>query len=610
MARRTGPGVTAQDTTTSDDGLPAKTGRRRAAGWSYGVPALTLLVVASGLHLVPVIEQDIRRGTIRLAAKAGDGALGRYRARAEVEGRDVTVVADLGLADDVRNATEAAIRSIPGVRSVRTDVALPLAMSPFTITIRRSAAGISLVGGVTSAEDRAALVEQAGTLVPAENVVDRLRLATGAPPDAGLAARFLLTALARTGGGDAVLSDRSLRVRAVAPDTESYEATRAALRRPPAGFTLEPVELEPPLVQPFTWTVVRGDNGLRFEGFVPAETARASLLEHAAAALPGIRVDDAMRTARGIPAEVDYGALTGAVVSALAELEAGRAELAGSSFRFSGEGVDKAQFAAIEGRIRGALPSGIEAGPITLTAIAARPFRVLARRSGGRVVLTGFVPGERERRDVAALVAARYPGEKLTDRRIVADGAPAGFPEAQRAALEGLAEFADGEATIRDTDLRLTGRILYGQVAARLREAFPKTAPAGWSATIAIEPVAPERALDAMACGDVLADAGRRDPLRFESGKAEIAPQSRAALDNLADIARRCGGARITVAHDLPGPADRTAETQKLATARAEALIGVLTARGATARFVAEGRVRPAGSAGPAGERTDYVVSP
>ncbi|WP_375460126.1 hypothetical protein [uncultured Enterovirga sp.] len=595
------------------------TGGHRPAGWTYGLPALALLCGLTGLHLVPAIEQAIRRSTIRLADPgAGEAGLARYRARAQVDGRDVTLVADLGLTGDVRSLSETAIRSLPGVRSVRTEVAAPVAMTPFAMTIRRSEGGFSFAGGVSSAEDRAALVEQAGTLVSAEAVDDRLKLATGAPPGFEAAARFLLDVLSRATSGEASISDRSLRVRAVTPDFASYRATLAAVNSPPAGFAVEAITIEPPVVPSYSWSARRDEGGIRFGGFVPSETLRAELVQSARAALPDVAVTDDMQTAGGLESGVDFRAFTGSIVAALAELQAGTAELAEQRFRFSGQGVDKLRLGAIETRIRQSIPAGIEAGPIAIVAVAASPFRVVARRSGGRVVLTGFVPGERERREVAALVSARYPGERLNDQRVVADGAPAGFPEAQRAALEALADFAEGEAVIRDTDLRLSGRILYGQLAARARDAVPKSVPPGWSASIVVEPVAPERSLDAMTCADVLAEAARRDPVRFQPGKAELSPQSRAALDGLADIVRRCGTARIAVAHRLDGVADGRA----LATARATTLVSALVERGATARLTAAGSASAAGAPATAtaagagqppasaGERTEFAVSP
>lgn len=583
-----------------DEAEPDRNGiRRRPAGWALGLPVLGLIWLVAGLTLAPSIEQEIRRATLQLGAGPG-GVLHRYRAHAEVEGRDVVVLADLGLAEDARLAAEAAIRAIPGVRRVRTEVAVPVAMAPFTLTVRRDGAGISLVGGVGSPDDRVALVERAGTLVPPERVHDRLRLGTGAPPGFDAAARFLLSALASAESGEAVLADRTVRVRATTADSSRYEAVRAALRNPPPGFEVVLAEIEPPTVPVFTWSASREADGWLLSGHVPSEAQRTRLAERLAA-LGGARVRDEMRTAKGLAPAIAFDSVADAALAALAELQTGRADLTGPAFRFTGEGVDKGALPRIEASLRQALPRAVEVAALSVSAVAPSPFRSLARRSDGRLTLTGFVPSEAERRAAAAAMPSRYPGEILVDRRVVADGAPAGFAEAQGLALDGLAVLSEGEAAIRDREIRLSGRALYSQLAARLREQLPKSVPAGWSVSVELDPVQPEGALDAVACGDVLGDAARREPLRFQPGKPDPAPDSQAVLERHADIVRRCGAVGIAVTHRAAPPAD-----QALAEARAAALVAAFRERGATARLAPAGTVL----SGPGQERVDYVISP
>ncbi len=577
----------------------------RPAGWTLGLPAVALLWIAATPWLTLTIEHDIRRETIRLSEMSPDSPLARHRARAEVEGRDVRIVADQDFADAVRAKMEGDMGRVRGVRSVRTEVVRAVAMSPFELRIKRDVNGIRLAGGVPSAEVRAALVEQAAGIVPADSVDDRLQLAAGAPLGFAQAAASALAAIGRASTGEATFSDHTFRFRGAAPDGASYDAIRTVLAAMPGGFVAQETDVVPPLIAPFVWGARRDPDGVALTGAVPTETLRAEIVDRVGTAMPDVPLRDEMRTARGLDPGVDFGAVAAAAVSGLAALQGGRAELAGKSFTFAGESAVKARLGEVERRVRDGLPRSVDIRGISIRAVPASPFWSTARRSRGRVVLSGFVPGEDERRVAASIVAARFPGERLVDERVAADGAPSGFGEAERVALETLSDFAEGDAAIRDRDLRFTGRILYGQLAARVRETVPRTAPAGWTARIDLAPVAPERSVGPSLCGDLLTDTAKRNPIRFEPGKPDVTAASRGALDAAADLVRRCGNVQIRVVHHLRGSGE---DAQTLATRRAEALAEMLRERAGNGRLLSEGVVA-APAPGDAPERTEFVVA-
>ena len=576
----------------------------RPAGWAFGLPALALLVLVSGLHVVPELEGAIRREANRASQGESGPGLARYRARAEVDGRDVAIVADLGLADETRRRAEESVARIPGVRSVRTEVAAPVAMQPFTFSVRWTSDGLRLSGGVPSAEDRARLVDLAAAGAGAERVDDRLRLGTGAPEGFVDAAAFLIAALRPVGSGDATLTERRFTLRATAPDAKAYRDAMAALSRPPAGFTGE-IDIVPPLAEPFTWSVRREPGAVVLAGSVPSEAVRAELVRLAAGILPDVPVQDAMETARGLDRGIDLALAARRALLGLARLRAGRAELVGRRFSFAGEGVAKDALAAIEAEIRAGLPSGVEVGSIAVRAVPATPFLFSARRAAGTVDLAGYVPDEATRRAAVEAAGSRFPGERIRDRTVVADGAPPGFADALRSGLSALADIAEGEAAIRDRELRIGGRVLYPQLAARLRRTFPREAPSGWTAAAALEPVVADRAIDPIQCGDLLADSARDQPIRFEPGKPSLAgPAGEPGLAATADLVRRCGRVTIRVVHHAPAAPDAAA-ARDLASARAATVAAALSERGATARLLPDGAV----AAGSGPERTEFLVS-
>lgn len=558
--------------------------RWRPAGWALGLPALCLLTLLAILRVGPAVENDIRRALIAAPGADPSAALARLRARAEVDGRDVRIVADLGLPDEARRSLEGAVSGLRGVRSVAFAVAEPVRTEPFVFTARRESTGILLLGGTPSADLRAALVEAATAIVAAESVDDRLRLALGAPPGFDAAARFALSALARMSSGEVRLVDRTIAVGGVVEDDASYDSLLAALRSLPAGFAAGVGDIAPPLAPHWVWSARRTDNGLVLGGFVPSERDRAQLVAAAGLALPGAPVRDEMRTARGLAPSVDFGALGGAAVRALAMLQVGSATLEGETFAIAGETVERARVAETVGAMRRELPKAFGSSDIRLTVVPAKPFRFVARRALGQVVLSGYVPDEAGRRTTLEWSRARFPGERVVDQLAVADGEPALFGQAQRTALDALGDFAEGEAVLRDTTLRLSGRILYRQLADRMRQTFPGSAPPGWTAEISVETAPVARPLDAAFCQDLLGDALRRDPILFEPNSSRPS----GSLAQLSDIVGRCGPALITVTHRIATPTDLAA-AQRMADARAAAIVQALGGAGSPVRLAAAG---------------------
>jgi OOP family OmpA-OmpF porin len=242
---------------------------------------------------------------------------------------------------------------------------------------------------------------------------------------------------------------------------------------------------------------------------------------------------------------------------------------------------------------------------VSLEVVPASPFHFTARRVEGRIELLGYVSDERDRAVAASLAATRFPGERLVDRLLVAEGAPAGFGDAMRASLEILSDFAEGNAAIRDRELRYGGRVLYGQLAARIRRTAPKQVPEGWQASVELDPVPPPGALDSHLCADLLGDVARRNPVRFEPGKAAPAANAGPALEAAADVVRRCGRVGIRIVHHLGASGDQEA-ARDLAADRARALATALAERGATARFTVEGTTGPE----KAEERIEFRIAP
>lgn len=579
--------------------------RRRPAGWALGLPMLALLAAVAAMRVSPAIEINIRREAAKLVRAEPGSPVAAAGGRVVVEGRDVRIVTDAELPEELRRDVEGRAAAIPAVRMVGSETTGYVALSPFPFKVKRSEAGIELSGGVPTAQLRDRLVAQAARFVSSDQVDDRLRLASGAPEGFDAAASHLLGAIGALESGEGALADRRVQATARPRDSVSYNALMLALRALPAGYSTGELDILPPRITPFLWSARRDDGGLSLGGAVPSEEKRAALLRLAQEMLPDLPVRDAMQTARGLDRSIDLLETARSAFDSLARLKAGEAQIVDRRFSLAGETVAKGGAGAIEKRLRETLPPALGTPRVEVSVVPASPFLFAARRAGGRIELTGYLSDERDRADAAGLAATRFPGERLVDRAIVVDGAPSGFPEAMRTALEMLSDFAEGEAAIRERDLHYSGRVLYGQLAARIRREAPKQVPEGWRAQVDLEPVRAPGTLDADLCADLLGDAARRNPVRFLPGQAQMAAQAGPSLEAAADIVRRCGRVGIRIVHHIVASGDPKA-ARDLALGRARALVAALSERGATARFSAEGEVAPDKEA----ERTEFLVAP
>ena len=578
--------------------------RRRAAGWALGLPLLSLLIAVAAMRVGPAIDINIRSEATALARGTPDSPLVKAGTRIVVAGRDVRIVSDDDLPADLRDETRRRAVAVPAVRSVVSETTGYVTLSPYAFHVKRSEAGIELSGGVPDAALRERLVTEAARFVPPEQVEDRLRLAAGAPEGFAAAASHLLATLGPIESAEGSLSGRRFTAFASPRDTAAYNRVLAALRAPPSGYRSSDLQVLPPRIEPFVWTARRDAGGLALGGAVPSEEKRAELLKLAEELLPDVPVRDAMQTARGLDRSIDFLATARSAFDILERLTAGEAQIADRRFTLNGETVVKGGRAAIVARLKETLPHALGTPMVELSLVPASPFLFAVRRHGGRVELSGYISDEKDRATALSLAASRFPGERATERLVVVEGAPEGFPVVMRSMIETLSDFSEGEAALRDRSLLYTGRVLYGQLAARIRRTVPAQMPDGWQAKVELEPVRPPGALDAYLCGDLLGDAARRYPVRFEPGRAVPAANAGPALDVAAEIARRCGRVGIRILHHLGGSDPEAGKD--LAADRARALATALAERGATARFTVEGIAGP----DKVSERNEFRVAP
>ncbi|MFE1597890.1 OmpA family protein [Methylobacterium sp. ID0610] len=531
----------------------------RAIGWLAGLPALAALGVAA-VHLAEPRLHGALTAPAEAVAAATLGETGEPWLRVERRGRDLVALGDAPT-DPEREAALDRLREIPGIRRVVDRLGTVAEQSPFVWSAQRRSPERIDLRGYRPAEMRRAEIEGrlAQALPDGVAVNDAARAARGAPAGFAEAAAFLAGQAARLApGGTAGLRDRTLTLEGEAATVEDYEAVRATLAALPAGFDLGPVALAPALVKPFTWSATRRPDGsIRLDGYTVSDADRAAALAAARALAGGAPVEDAMRTARGLPPGVEFRALIDRAFAALALVRDGSVALDGAALSVRGAAIDAQAVQEADALTTGSLPEGLAPGRVELTASPIRPYGVTIRRDAEAVTLTGHLPDAQTRTALLATLRPQLFGERIVDRSRIADGAPPGLLAALQAAALPLVQLARGEVTVTDQVLRLSGESLYAESARRLRASAERLAPAGWRAEVAVRAKDEVVTGDATTCRSAFAERIEPRAVRFTPGSTDLQPDFYATLDDLAALARTCPGARIEVAghEDPPGSA-------------------------------------------------------
>lgn len=525
----------------------------RRAGWLAGLPALALIWASATLYAAPRIADRLEAEGAAVTAGTAT-ATGEPWLRLEARGRDLLAA---GEAPDVgeRETVLTRLAALDGPRRIVSAVGLVETAAPFEwAAIRTGANRVALEGSRPVEIGRRVLEARVtGALSPGTSLDDSARAARGAPPDFPSAAAFLAARLAGLAkGGRAALSDTVLSLSGEALDIPAYEALRAALSDPPAGFSIGRIEIVPPVVAQYRFAVEKTPGGIVLDGYAPSAADRETALHAATEAAAGGTVDDRLLAARGLDPAVDPKSLI-AFAFRLAELiQSGSVAFSDGAISVTGDAIDGQAIPEAEALMRDARPAGVKAGPVALTARPLSPYRVTIRRTADAVTLTGHLPDAGTRERVLDALRPRLFREPIIDHTRLAEGAPPDLAAALAAAAPLVTSLASGEVAVSDRALTLTGESLYGETAARARERLAEALPPGWTGQAAVSARQPPERHDPETCRADFAAAVAGADLRFPAGSAVLTPSFYPILDTLAALAKACPALRIAVA----GPAD------------------------------------------------------
>jgi OOP family OmpA-OmpF porin len=340
-----------------------------------------------------------------------------------------------------------------------------------------------------------------------------------------------------------------------------------------------------PEAKPFVWSAERDVVRVTLAGSAPLPSVRTKLLEAAKAGLGNVEVADQMGLARGAPPRFDAAALL--LLDQIGKLKDGKLTITDDKVSLSGMARELGGREAILAALKN-LPEGFS---VAANEVKAPPYVFQAYKDpvASTLTLTGNVP---DRNVHAALVAAaerKFFGEKVVDNLKESIGAPGSFAAVVVPALGALSRLSTGTLVVADREVKLSGDALYDAAAAQIRAGLGRDFPQNWQykAEIAVKPAAAP--VDNTVCQQLFADLLAKARIRFESGKADLSPDSLGLLDRLTETALRCPTANIEIAGHTDADGDAN-NNQLLSEKRAQAVADYLVRGGLPAnRFTAAG---------------------
>jgi len=339
-----------------------------------------------------------------------------------------------------------------------------------------------------------------------------------------------------------------------------------------------------PEAKPFVWSAERDVVRVTLAGSAPLPAVKGRLVEAAKAALGNVEVADQMGLARGAPPRFESAAVL--LLDQIARLKDGKITISDDKVQLVGIARDLGGREAIAAALKN-LPDGFSVA----NEIKAPPYVFQAYKDpvAVTVTLSGYVPGNNVHAAIVQAATRKFFSEKVVDNLKESIGAPSGFAAAVLPALGALSRLSTGTLVVSDREVKLSGDAFYDGAAAQLRAGLGKDFPQGYQykADVTVKPAAAP--VDSTVCQQLFSDLLGKGKIRFESGRANIDPDSTGLLDRLVETALRCPTTTIEVAGHTDS-AGEDAANQALSEKRAQAVVDYLVKAGLpAARFTAVG---------------------
>lgn len=473
-------------------------------------------------------------------------------------------------------------------------LAPPETRDPVRVELHRDKRGVTMTGQTASRAMRARFNDALGTLSP-ELVIQDLTGIQAAAPRRGLDAEIQIAALAATRLPNAyvVVEPRSVIIEGQSLDeTDRQDLTRLLLETAGDKVTLDlKLRIPAAVIAPFSFSAYKDVGGLiRLERCAVRSTAEREALT--------TRLANNGIEPRGLTCQIGLGGPGGdwiaavfAGLEALQALPAGRVDLEYRHAQLIARAPTSPQdFDEIVTAFETALPEGFSANSdlqnddiATRFGVAREAFWLNLSRAEDGITLAGQVPDEAAQAALSAYAGVLFGGERISPALVVLDKpAPIGWQTVALRVMDYLSLSPRGDAQLAGYNMTLTMAVedpfLAHQVQSDFVTQFPDYA-VSTKITIDLPGRMAKLKLPGPRCADRLNRVNEKAPVDFASGSASIVKQSRAALDSLALVLRRCSVKTIEIGGHTDAQGSENVN-QRISQARAEAVLAALIRRG------------------------------
>ena len=211
----------------------------------------------------------------------------------------------------------------------------PPVQKPYIWSATKSGSQITLSGSVPNDEARAKLIEAVKSAIPAADIVDKQFVAAGQPNGYAAMTAYALGQLGKLKSGYVTLDDAKYGVSGEATSLAAFDASLAATKTLPVGFTLGEARITPPVQKPYAWSVSREGDTITLGGFAPSQEQREATLNAVKAAFPDAKLIDGQVLAVGQPQNLQ--AMVVFAVGQLARLKSGRVGFDDTRYSIGGD---------------------------------------------------------------------------------------------------------------------------------------------------------------------------------------------------------------------------------------------------------------------------------
>lgn len=281
---------------------------------------------------------------------------------ADIKGREFTFVgeaADETTAAAVRKALKS---DVPQSFKLVERIGYPRgikSIAGYNMTIAHSGGDVEVSGSIPSEAARAALIDAVKARFRGRNVIDKLKILSGAPEGWQQCIIAGLAPLPRLAEGRSVLADRSLTVIGSTPDYGVAQGVPEEVRTAVGQTCAADVQIAytGDSKSNLAWRAVLTDRGaLTLSGDVPDDASRGRLIEAAQRQFPHSRFADEMRI-KAAPPEPWLSVALGGLTS-LSKLERGEATLTASALALKGFAESEAVATNVRTAVSRDLPDG------------------------------------------------------------------------------------------------------------------------------------------------------------------------------------------------------------------------------------------------------------